>query len=56
MKKRIINITLEFDMSDFSHDMITPKEEVWEAIKKDMIELYWDVEGYLGSEVEVIDQ
>lgn len=56
MKKRTINITLTFDMSDFSEDMITPKEWTQNFIKEDMIELYSEVEGYSGVEVEVIDE
>lgn len=56
MKKRTVNITLEFDMSNLPSSMITPREQVWEMVKKDMIELYFDDEGFLGSKVEVIDE
>lgn len=56
MNKRTVKIILEFDMNGIPNDEIAPKEMVWEAVKKDMIELYWDVEGYLGSEVEIIDE
>ena len=56
MNKRTINITLEFDMSGVPSSMITPREQVWEMVKKDMINLYFDDEGFLGSEVEVIDE
>lgn len=56
MNKRTINITLTFDMSEFQPSMITQKETVWEMVKKDMIELYFDDEGFLGVEVEVIDE
>lgn len=56
MNKRTTNITLTFDMSEFPPNMITPKETVLEMVKKDMIELYFDDEGFLGAEVEVIDE
>lgn len=56
MNKRTVKITLEFDVSEIPDEEITPKEIVWEAVKKDMINLYWDVEGWLGSEVEIIDE
>lgn len=56
MNKRTINITLSFDMSEIPSGMITPREQVWEMVKKDMIELYFDDEGFLGSEVDVIDE
>lgn len=56
MNKRTINITLTFDISSLPISMITPKEVVWEMVKKDMVGLYFDDEGFLGSEVEVIDE
>lgn len=59
MKKRTINITLTFDMSDFPEDMITPKERVMEIIEQDMIDLYSEDEGFcgfLGSEIEIVDE
>lgn len=55
MKKRTINISAIFNMSEIPENMITSKEKVKEMITKDMEEKFgWD-EGYCGVEVEVVD-
>ena len=56
--RRIIKViaTYDLDSPDLNGVQITPKERVKKMVEKDMIEQFgWD-EGYLGVEVEVIDE
>lgn len=56
--KRIIKITVTYDLSnpDFEKLQITPRETVKKMVEEDMIEQFGQDEGYLGIEVEVIDE
>lgn len=56
--KRIIKVTATYDLSnpDFKRLQITPKETVKKMVEVDMIEQFGQDEGYLGIEVEVIDE
>lgn len=58
MKKRIIKVTATYDLDDpeLVGMQITPREYVEEKVLNEMIDVFgWD-EGYLGVEVEVIDE
>lgn len=58
MRKRIIKVTATYDLEDPECQgmQITPKEHVKNMVEKEMIDVFgWD-EGYLGVEVEVIDE
>lgn len=55
MKKRVITVTVTYDMSAFQENIITPKEKVKKMITKDMIEKFgWD-EGFSDVKVDVKD-
>lgn len=58
MKKRIIKVTATYNLDDpeFCGLQITPKETVKKMVERDMIEQFCQDEGYLGVEVEVIDE
>ena len=56
--KRIIKVTATYDLDDdpYLSLSITPKETVKQMVEEEMVEYFgWD-EGYLGIEVEVIDE
>jgi hypothetical protein len=56
--KRIIKVTATYDLDDepYLSLSITPKETVKQIVEDEMVEYFaWD-EGYLGIEVEVIDE
>lgn len=57
MKKRVIKVTATYDLDDlYLNSKITPRETVKQIIEEEITEHFgWD-EGYLGSEVDVIDE
>lgn len=57
MKKRVIKVTATYDLDDlYLNSKITPRETVKQIIEEEITERFgWD-EGYLGSEVDVIDE
>lgn len=55
MKKRVITITVTFDMSKIPPSTIAPKEKVKEMVIRDSENHFgWD-EGYNGVKVKVVD-
>ena len=55
MNKRIIRVTVEFNMEDFNKLEITNKKKVKKMVEEDMIEYFGYDEGYNGLTVDVID-
>ncbi len=58
MRKRIIKVTATYNLEDLElYGMqITSREHVEQIVLDEMIDVFgWD-EGYLGVEVEVIDE
>ena len=56
MKKRTVYVSMFFDMEEIPDEFVTPKDRVKEMIEKDMHEYCYQDEGYLGVEVQVIDE
>lgn len=58
MQKRIIKITAIYDLEDscLLGLEITPKETVKNMVEEEMQDYFGKDEGYLGVEVEVIDE
>lgn len=58
MRKRIIKVTATYDLDDpYVIDCkITPREDVEKMTLREMEEIFAEAEGYLGVEVEVIDE
>lgn len=56
--KRIIKVTATYDLDDpYVKDCeITPRNYVEEMVLREMEEIFAEDEGYLGVEVEVIDE
>ena len=56
--KRIIKVTATYDLDypDLIGLQLTPTERVKEIVEEEMIEYFCEDEGYLGVEVEVIDE
>lgn len=55
MKKRIIDITIKFDMSEIPENMVTPREKVTEMMQKYIEDRCEQDEGYLFTKVIVED-
>ena len=57
LEKRIIKVTATYTLDDKNIILpITPKETVKKMVKEEMEDYFGDDEGYLGVEVEVIDE
>lgn len=57
LTKRTIKVIATYDLDDNSIILpITPKETVKKMVKEEMEDYFGDDEGYIGVEVEVIDE
>lgn len=57
LTKRTIKITATYDLDDKNIILpITPKETVKNMVKEELKDYFSEDEGYLGVEVEVIDE